>query len=235
MPSSEPAISGELTSDEITNRLNCLDITQEDSTSVVEITDPPTEYKEQQCDNNAGTMSLTSDCCNGSDEQQCDSNAGTMSLTSDCCTGSDEQQCDSNAGTISLTSDCCNGSDEKQHDGNAGTMSLTSDCCNGSDEQQCDSNADTMSLTSDCCSVHNIDDVINELSRDDNNENDADEPSGPAASAVDDDIDSSSLVTDSMFYIFTFFLYSEPSQRWQYTCDRNFGKSRMISIIFTLL
>ena len=179
MPSSEPAISGELTSDEITNRLNCLDITQEDSTSVVEITDPPTEYKEQQCDNNAGTMSLTSDCC----------------------TGSDEQQCDSNAGTISLTSDCCNGSDEKQHDGNAGTMSLTSDCCNGSDEQQCDGNADTVSLTSDCCSVHNIDDVINELSRDDNNENDADEPSGPAASAVDDDIDSSSLVTDSMFYI----------------------------------
>ena len=164
---------------------------------------------EQHCDGNAGPMTLMSDCSGVTNEQQHDGNAATIKFMSDCSSVSYEQQYDGNAGPMTLMSDCNSVSNEQQHDGNAATMKLMSDCSSVSNKNEHDGNDGTMALTSDCSNSTRIDDSVAQNCHDDDDKNNIEEA---AADDVGDDddgdsednhIDSSSIVTNSKFYVFS--------------------------------
>ena len=174
----------------------------------------PVDEKQHEC--NVGAVVLASDCCSCNsvdDEQLHEGNAGAMELTSDCCSGNivdDAQLCDCDAGAMVLASDCCSCNsvdDEQLHEGSAGAMVLTSDYCGGNsidDEQLRGGSTGTMALTSDSCLGNSVDDVSNQHDLDDDNNNDGDESIDAVsnAAAAADDIDSSSLVAEGMFYVY---------------------------------
>ena len=161
---------------------------------------------EQHCDGNAGPMTLMSDCNGVTNEQQHDASAGTMTLMSNCSSVSYEQWCDGNAGPMTLMSDCSGVTNEQQHDGNAETITLMSDCNSVSNETQHDASAGTMTLTSNCSNSTRIDDSKNDI-EEANAAAAADDVDDDDGDSEDNHIDSSSIVANSKFYVFSLYVH----------------------------